>query len=203
MNEFDLSSLNRERPPYVTFKSEPKENKKLSQEKGRYIAEDVEYACITTPGSKDILFERLPQWWDKLAEQVQNGRCPSAWVSRWKEQHANWKKGQEMPPEGTPVRGWAVVTPAQQEMLIRANILTVEDLANASADALQQVGMGSVSLKVKAETWLKAASLNGRGKVTQEMAAVKRENEHLKSEVETLKAQVEKLTAMVKEPVNA
>lgn len=191
MDAFDLAQLAKEKSPYVTFKTEPKEDIPASKAEGRYIAKDIEYACITTPGSKDIHVEQLPQWWDKVKEQVQNGRCPQSWASKWREQYEHWKKGLEIPTEGTPIRGWAVISPAQQEMIIRSNIYTVEDLATANGDTLQNIGMGSVALKYKAEGWLKEAGKRGKG--AQEMAAVKRENDHLRSEVETLKKQVEQL----------
>lgn len=197
LDAFDIARLAKEKMPYVTFKTEAEEDLKASREKGRYIGMDVDYACITTPGTKDVLFERIPDWWEKKFDEVRNGRCPQAWLDKWQADYDRFKKGQELPTEGTPIRGWSQISPAQMEAIIRANILTVEDMATANDTALQMIGMGAVNVKYKAEAWLKQAK--SKGPVTQELAAVKRERDSLQSQVATLEAQVTKLKAMVKE----
>lgn len=192
-DSFDAQRLMKGAMPYVTFKVEPKEDVKASREKGQYVAKDVEFACITTPGTKDILYEQLPQWWDKKFDEVRNGRCPQVWLDKWKADYERFKQGLDVPTEGTPIRGWAVISPAQQENIIRANILTVEDLATAPEGALQMIGMGAVALRYKADAWIKQAQ--DKGPLTQEMAALKKERDSLKGQVETLEKKVEKLLA--------
>lgn len=197
LDSFDVARLAKEKMPYVTFKREAEEDMKASREKGRYVPVDVDYACITTPGTKDVLFERLPEFWDKKWDEVRNGRCPQAWLDKWKADYDRFKAGQEIPADGTPIRGWAMISPAQQEAIIRANILTVEDMATANDSALQMIGMGAVNVRYKAEAWLKQAK--AKGPLTQEMAAVKKERDSLKIQVETLEKQVEKLKAQLKD----
>ena len=195
-DSFDLARLAKEKMPYVSFRTESEEDIKASREKGRYVPVDVDYACITTPGTKDVLLEKIPDWWDKKYDEVRNGRCPQAWLDKWKADYDRYKKGQELPTEGTPIRGWSMISPAQQEAIIRANILTVEDMATASDTAIQAIGMGAVNIRYKAEAWLKQAK--SKGPLTQEMAAVKKERDSLKIQVETLEKQVSELKAMIK-----
>ncbi len=196
LDSFDIARLAKEKMPYVTFKTEAEEDIAESRKQGRYIPVDVDYACITTPGTKDILLEKIPDWWEKKYNEVQNGRCPQSWLEKWKADYERYKKGQELPVDGYPIRGWSMISPAQQEAIIRANILTVEDMATAPDSALQMIGMGAVNIRYKAEAWLKQAK--SKGPLTQEMAAVKRERDSLKIQVETLEKQVEQLKSRLK-----
>ena len=62
--------------------------------------------------------------------------------------------GEEVPPEGTPVKAWSAVSVADQAACKHAKIYTVEQLAGASDDDLQKGGI--VALKYKAIDWLAA-----------------------------------------------
>lgn len=192
-----LSEMNSKQMPYVSFVTMPKEDKKQSERLQRYVAKDVDYARITAPGTRDLQIEELPRWWDKLYQQVQAGRMPQAWVDKWKAAHAKWKQGQDLPPDGTPIKGWGVISPAQQDTLIRANVLTVEDLAQATSEAIAHVGMGAVQLKRKAEAWLK--QMGDKGPLTMEVAKVKQENDLLKKNLETMQEKMDELKARLEQ----
>lgn len=60
--------------------------------------------------------------------------------------------GEEAPPEGTPLKAWAVPTPADLASCKEAKIVTVEQLANATDLTLQRGGL--LGLKYKAIDWL-------------------------------------------------
>jgi len=177
-----------ERPAYVQFVREAVEDKNASREAGHYVARDVDYVLITPPYSKDMHKAKLPGWFDKIDGDVKSGRLPREWADRYKEQYRLWKLGQEMPVDGTPIKGWGVISPAQQEMLIRANIRTVEDMAAANDEGLRRIGMGSVDLKNKAQAWL--AQIGDKGPLTMEMAALKNENALLKGSIAALEARL-------------
>lgn len=181
-----------DRPAYVTFERVAVEDKAASLREGHYIARDVDYVNVTPPYSKDIWKAKVSQWFDNMKQDVQNGRLPREWMDGYIRKYEAWKNGQEIPLEGTAIKGWGVISPAQQETLIRLNILTVEDLAGVTDEGAKRIGMGAMELKNKAKAWL--AQLNDRGPLTLEMAAVKQENAVLKGSIEALTAQVERLT---------
>jgi hypothetical protein len=83
-----------------------------------------------------------------------------------------WKKGEELPETGTPIKGWAVLSPAQQAAVLHANIRTVEDLAQATEEGITAIGMGGRTLKARAADWL-AARGDGAGKTSAELEALR------------------------------
>lgn len=188
--------LNREeRPAYVRFERRPMEDKQASISAGRYVAKDVDFALVTPPYSKDCVEYKVEQWLINMDRNVRDGRIPERWADQWKSSYQSWKNGQEMPLHGTPIKGWGVVSPAQQQTLIAMNCLTVEDLAGINDEGLRRIGMGAVELRDKAKNWL--ASMKDHGAVTVQLAAMEQENRNLAATVETLKAQVEALKGMI------
>lgn len=173
-----------ERPAYVRFVRRAVEDRQASAVQGKYIAKDVDYALITPPYSRDVVELKVSQWLSNLDADQRNGRIPQEWVERYKKTHEAWKNGQELPPVGTPVRGWGVISPAQQEMLIKINILTVEDLAGVNDEGARRIGMGAVELKHRANVWLK--NLADKGPLTLEVAALRTENEQLRASLNSL-----------------
>ena len=189
----------KERPAYVRFETRAIEDKAASLKEGHYVGKDVDYALVTPPYSKDVIIFKVDQWLQQLDVDLRNDRIPKAWVDRYREEYQAWKRGQQLPLRGTPIKGWGVISPAQQETLIRMNVLTVEDLAAMNAEGIGRIGMGGITMKDKAAAWL--SQVQDKGPLTQEIAAVKARNRELEASVETLSKQVEKLAAMVGQPV--
>ncbi len=187
-------SERKDRPAYVRFVKKAVEDKAESLRQGRYVAKDVDYALISPPYSRDIIEQKATQWLENLDRDVSMGRLPAEWRDAYKEGYRKWQNGQEMPLNGTPIRGWPVVSPAQQENLIRLNILTVEDLACVNDEGAARLGLGWLELRNKAVAWLRAA--NDRGGLTQENAELKLQNANLTAQVENLVARLEKLTQL-------
>lgn len=182
--------------PYVRFERVAVENKAETMKQGRYVAIDVDYALVTAPYSKDIFKQKAATWLSQMELDAQQGRINPEWVTKFKKQYDAWRNGQELPPDGTPILGWGVISPAQQQNLIRMNILTVETLAAINDEGQSRIGMGAVELKTKAKAWL--SQLNDKGPLTMEIAATKAENAQLSIKVETLQKQVEALMTAVK-----
>ena len=151
---------------------------------------------VTPPYSKDVFKKEAKSWFDDLAVDVANERIQASWVDKFKDSYERWKSGQELPLDGTPIRGWGVISPAQQENLIRVNILTVEDLSKINDEGTRRVGMGATELKNKALAWL--AQLNDKGPLTQEVAELRNANSQLTQQVGTLTSQVEQLMAQLR-----
>lgn len=181
--------------PYVRFDRIPVEDAAASLAAGHYVAKDVDFAYVTPPFSKDVMKHKAANWFAQLKVDVANGRIPGEWVDKYKASYDAWQKGQELPVDGFPIRGWGVISPAQQETLTKMHILTVEQLAAINDEGLRRIGMGSVDLKNKAVAWLK--QLKKAGPATQEISALKKENEALKASVEILEGKLKDLTRLV------
>lgn len=181
--------------PYVAFETRPEEDKRASKAEGRMVFIDQHYARITPPGSRDVHYEKLPEWFSKLDVNVRTGRVMPEWVDQWKVAYEKYKKGQELPLDGTPIRGWTMITGAQQENLIALNILTVEDLATLPSEGMSRIGMGALELRRRAEAWL--AQKDGVEPNAVKMASLQRENDTLKETVKALTEKVDELSKAV------
>lgn len=185
----------KERPAYVTFSTITEEDKQASIREGRCAYKDVEMANITAPYSRDVFKMEVPQWFANMKQEVRNGRMPQEWLDTYQVAYDKWKLGQDMPLNGTPIKGWGIITPAMQETLIRVNIRTVEDLAAANDEGIKRIGMGGVDLKNKANAWL--AQLNDKGPLTMQMAQLQKQVEVLKAMTEALNEQNEALKRLI------
>lgn len=182
------------KPPYVRFERRAVEDRSKSMAAGRYGYRDVDIACITSPGQKDIVDRPVQEWLDYLAKQALDGRVPQLWVDHYNRAYSAWQQSQEVPENGTPIRGWTVLSPAAQETVLAANIRTVEDLATANVQALSAIGMGGQTLKSKAEAWLKASK--DTGTIAERLASLERDNADLKRQNEELLAKIKKSPAI-------
>jgi hypothetical protein len=182
----------KERPAYVRFERRPVEDRASTERTGRYMAKDEDYALITPPYSRDVVVHKAEKWFVKLQRDVAAGRMPREWADRYRDQYERWKKGEEMPLHGTPIKGWAVISPAQQANLVTMHILTVEDLAAVNDEGVRRIGMGGSALREKAKAWLSQAE--DKGPLTMENSALKAENATLKGQVESLEERVKVLS---------
>lgn len=144
---------------YVEFEHRAMEDRKASTAAGHYVARDAEFVRITPPGG-NLVVER------EVTDQDR---------ARFARQYEAWRKGVDAPEDGTPIRGWPPVSPAQIDMCIRANLRTVEALAQASEQSLQRLGIGARALQTKARAWLESA--RDHGVVAEEVAALKTQME--------------------------
>lgn len=185
----------KERAPHIRFERVVEEDRAASTRAGRFVGLDVDYAVVTPPYSKDNNKHRLPEYWSKLKQDVEGGRFKREWLEYYMEAYKSFQNGQELPLDGVPIKGWGVVSPAQQESMIRMNILTVEDLAAINDEGLKRLGMGALELKTKAKAWLQ--QLSDKGPLTQEIASVRKENDVLKGSISSMEAKIKQLTEMV------
>ena len=93
-----------ERPPYVAFETRPVENrtKSLAAENGLPVYDDVPFAIITPPGSKDQIERVAADWFAEKAAQVRAGRWPSEWHQAFKGAFDAWQ--QDLEAVGLPPR---------------------------------------------------------------------------------------------------
>jgi hypothetical protein len=185
----------KDRPAYVRFERRAVEDKNASISKGHFVAKDVDFALVTPPYSRDVYEERADSWLSKQRQQAGKGRIPAAWYERYQETYDRWKRGEEMPLNGTPIKSWPVISPAQAKNLTSINILTVEDLASVNDEGLRRIGMGAVALRDKAKAWL--AQANDKGPLTMENAALRTENVALKAQLEQMESKLREASARI------
>lgn len=186
-----------ERPPYVRFEQRAVEDRNKTQETGIFSYKDVEYVLVTPHGSKDVHEARADKWLEKQKKYADQGRIPVAHYNYFKQAYDYWKQGLEDPETGTPVKGWAAISPAQQNQVLQANIRTVEDLAQANEEALGYIGMGARPLKQKAQAWLMSADTGKAANQIQELQKKLDESEEERARqsemIEEMAARLERL----------
>jgi hypothetical protein len=180
-----------ELPPYVKFVIRPVEDRTCLLESGKWGYKDVVIAQITRPGQRDTHEAEPEAWLAQLQKRSADGLVPDTWYAHFKRQYEAWKEGLEIPTEGTPIRGWTVALPAQQENLILLGFRTVEELAAADEVAIQRIGLGGARLRDLARNWLVAAA--DTGIAAAKMEALQVQNAALQ---EQLRAQAERLKAL-------
>lgn len=172
------------RPPYVRFEYRVVEDREASIAAGHYVPRDVAYAVVMPSGSRDETDHVAEEWIVKIKDQASRGFYPPEWAEAFGNYFKAWKEGQEIPLSGFSVRNWAAISRAEAEMLITANVRTVEDLAEANDVACARIGLGGGALKRKAIEWLKSAQ--DTGKVAEEISSIKAMLEDLKAENDRL-----------------
>lgn len=167
-----------DRPPYVTFKVRPRETR---DKDGLPAFVDEHIAYITRPGQRDTVEREAVSWLSELDRQVIAERFPQHWATQFRSAYEAWKKGQELPESGTPIKGWALVSPAVQETILYHGVRTVEDLAALSDEAARRLGMGAISWKAMAATWV--AQNSDKAGVAARQATLERDNADLQAKV--------------------
>lgn len=188
-----MLELKEERPAYVRFETRAVEDRNASIEKGHYVTKNVDYALITPPFSKDCVSQEVTVWLKTMDENVSAGRLPSRWRDNYKQQYEAWKRNEDVPLDGTPIKGWPLLSPAQQANLIAINVRTVEDLAAINDEGQKRYGMGALDLKNKAQAWIKSAS--SLGSVVQENASLKARVTDQEKTIQSMSEQLQELSA--------
>lgn len=170
------------RPPFVEFRQVAIHDARKSEELGRRVTKDVDMAYIMQPGSKDCVEIKAEDWLASLKRKALDAApdaFPQEWIDGFHKKYELWKQGHEAPLNGTSVREWPLLSPAEVANFIAAHILTIEDVAAMTEQAMSAVGMGSRNLREKAREWL-------TGKDVAQQAL--RENEELKARIAALEA---------------
>jgi len=190
-----MGIVDNNRPPYVVWETRAVEDRSQEIEKGHYGTRDVDFAIITRPGDRDTLDKEAKVWLSELREKARSGTIPDLWYNAFQDSYDRWKKGEEVPETGTPIKTWPLIGPSARADILRAGIRTVEDLAALSDSDLRQLGMGAVSLKLKAQNFLAASE--GPGKLAAQTAAQAQQIEELAKVVKAQAEELDKLRKLV------
>ena len=152
---------------YVEFELRPEEDREESIAQGMPVFKDVEFAMITMPGGGLVVDKPINE---ALLNEWKHGdnrrKPPSPFAHR---AYEAWKEGREAPVNGTDLKNWPGVTPAQLKTCQNATVRTIEDLAAANADTIRKLGMGGVAMMEKAKAYLASANQN---KTSEEVSAL-------------------------------
>lgn len=181
------------KPAYVEFSQVAKQLHKQSELAGHYVAVDVDMVTVRQIGSADSSIFEVDRWLKQNRVDALAGRLPNDHAKYYEQAYRAWKSGQELPLEGTPIKGWAVISPAQAETIVRAGVRTVEDLSTANAEACTRIGMGGIRFKQMAAAWI--AQAHEKGPLTLQMTSLQSENALLKAQLQSLTETVEAMQA--------
>jgi len=190
MSVGDILERDEDRPAYVRFERRAVKDSEATLAAGHYVARNEDYALVTPPYSKDVVEKKVASWFDSVDQNVRSGRVPQKHFDLWKESYKRWLSGQDAPVDGTSVKDWSSISPAQCQNLINAGCRTIEDLAQANDEAMRRLGMGSNELKNKAKAWLQAAK--DHGPLTEEVTQLKNQNKQLEGTIESLQEQIKR-----------
>lgn len=188
MSVGDILDRDEDRPAYVQFERRAVTDGEATLRAGHHVSKDEDYALITPPYSKDMVEKKVSIWFSQVDRNVKGGRIPARHFDLWKESYKRWLEGQEPPVDGTSVKDWSSISPAQCQNLINAGCRTIEDLAQINDEGIRRLGMGGHELKNKAKAWLQAAK--DHGPLTMEVSKLRNENEQLKGSIGSLQEQI-------------
>lgn len=181
-----MATIAQARPPFVTFARVALPDPVASNIAGRRVTKDIDMAYIMQPGSRDQVERYATDWLESIKFKVINGTqdaYPQEWVDQFHAKYKAWVDGQEMPLDGTSVKEWPILSPAQAENFIGIRVMTIEDVAAMTEDALRSYGIGGRELREKAREWL-----SGKDSTTAAYEALKADYEALKERLNALES---------------
>ena len=169
MIDIDPNAHKREMPNiYAHFFTEEVEDEAATQEAGHVVYKSVDKVRWGQRGQN--LQERVDRV-DRLKK-----REPHIYMVMERAYEA-WKKNQEPPVEGTPLKMWPAIKAAQIKTFINLGIRSVEELAGLTNDQCDRLGMGTKHMRNRARLWIEAAQ--DKGKLAERTAVLERKLEEL------------------------
>jgi hypothetical protein len=205
-----MSNNDQHRPPYVFFERRAVEDRNASISEGRYVTKDVDYIIIVPYGSEGkTKVEREYDLWLKTIRPQVGARGPEAggyaevnsrfdadWVQKIENMYSLWKKGEDMDVEGFPLKNWPAISPGLLRTCHDLHLLTVEQLANATDDLCQTLGMGGITWRQRARDFLEASE-SGVNRLSSRLAAAESENKDKDTRISSLETQLQQLQAQL------
>jgi hypothetical protein len=143
------------------------QDKEASEKAGSPVFRDVLYVEIRVPNQQD--FQPRP------AQDADKQRFPISWRA--------FQEGTEAPIEGLPLQEWPQLTGAEAKPLMACGIKTVQQLAEVADSGIHRLGAGGMSLKVRAQKYLKSLD---------RMDDLEKRNQELEARLQDLESRPEK-----------
>jgi len=174
--------------PYVRFVMRADEDRSLPPTETGYAFRDDAWALVQAAGSRDMLEKPAVEWLAQLKAYARDGRIPQSWPSDYQNAFDLWRKGEEMPVEGTSVKTWPPCSPGQRATLLALGVFTVEALSTANTEVLGRLGMGASTLQNLAKNWLKDAK--GPGALARALEATEVKLAAAQAQIDDLREQL-------------
>lgn len=158
------------------FYNRPMHQQAQSVAEGRPVYKDTPYVRIHPPGERHNIV-------DRPATQQDASRFPIQWNQ--------YLKGQEQRPDGTPIDLLYPEHPAIAATLRANGVFTVEQCAELSGPAIDNIGMGSQRYSNDAKKYMEVA---GRGVKASQL---RHELEDRDRQIHTLSRQVEEMKEII------
>lgn len=141
--------------PLIRFEIRSVEDRNASIEAGRLKYKDVDFICVKHIGDRDEKDHEAIPWITSLEEASRRNdeRAKPEWVDFVKKSYEKYKTGQEVRPDGFPVKEWPILRPAQVANLHAMGTYTVEQIVSWNESAIAMYGMGARDLQDKAKLW--------------------------------------------------
>lgn len=192
-----IPQITKETPPFVRFEDmEHGINAEASQVAGRPIPAVKTMAIIMQRGSKDEHHAIAEEWLGFIRGLAVKGEYPAVWSDRFHAEYETFKKGGEMPENGTPIKTWAALKKEQIVRVLAFNIRTIEELADLPDSSLMTLGLDGRNLRDLAKAYI--ADGKGSAGNAKRVADLEEENRRLKEEQARMKASIEALEASQK-----
>lgn len=140
--------------PYVRFSTDVVN---YVDEEGHTEYKNKYFATITPAGGKDEVYKEAESWLDELRQKAMvrgpfdvNADVYAEWHRRFSAMFDQYKKGQELDIEGTPLKASLAFNPAELAACESIHIHTLEQLAECNEEAIRRLGMGGRTMKNKA-----------------------------------------------------
>jgi hypothetical protein len=130
-------------------------------------------------------------WIEKLKFQLDSKQITERYYRACLDSFENFKNKQNLPKDGYPLINWKGIDPAMRDKLLGMGINTVELVAGMTEEAMTYVGMGSRSIKTKAEAFL--LQNNAPEQAAIEMTQMKQQNEALAEQLSALASKLAEL----------
>lgn len=173
----------------VRFYTKPVENEFLTNKEGRPISYMADFVRIEVPGNMTSII-------DTFVNEDHKKRFPIQWAQYLNEKAA----GESAEAQGTLLRDWPLITAAQAAELRHFRFYTVEQVAAASDQQIQAVGMlvgmSPFSFRDKARAYLAQA------KDSSTVMAQAEELRKRDQQIEDLQEQMRRLMAQMQKPAD-
>lgn len=177
-------------PPMIRFEAREVEDRTATIANGYYTPKLVDFVIVTPAGGRDEVERVATEWLEQCAIYVREKRMSPKWLDYFRHAYTEWKSGNEIPESGLPLKTWPHLSPQQRAAVLQARIRTVEELAQANEEALAKIGMGARGMKEKAQQFLASAD---RGKLVEEVVALRVTTEEQRSKIDALRQVVAEL----------
>lgn len=168
-------------PSLVTFEERPMEDREATVRLGVMQYRSVIWAKVMPIGGRDVFEKPAIAWLEDQRKAVQEGRIPPNVLRIYENMYQAFQEGREAPLEGTDLRNWPLISPAQLKNCQSLRLRTVEQLAQLESSAIQRLGMGAQTLVLRAQEFLRTAQTGGKDAA--ETVALKEEISRLEAEL--------------------